>query len=627
MLAFVSEDNRSEATGRAPGRRTALRRTHRGLVRNERIITRVGGWVIMGWTSSRVNSCLAILGLVTVSVTSTEGWAQKLPPASFVPGEVLVKFKTGIAAEKMSAVAATARLQSVRHFASIGVHCYRIPAGGDVAATVRLCEADSSVAYAEPNYIYTASRLPNDPRFPELWALQNPNGIDIGAPKAWDVQTGVPGIRVAIIDTGVDYTHADLQANMWHNPGESGGGREHNGVDDDANGFVDDVFGWDFAGKDSDPKDDNGHGSHVAGTIAATGDNHVGVVGVNWRASIMACKFLTANGSGSASDAIEAILYAAENGARVANNSWGGGGFSQALRDAIEFARQKNVIFVAAAGNEGNDNDLTPSYPASYDVANVVAVAAHDRAGQMASFSNFGKTSVDLAAPGVDILSSTPGNAYQVFSGTSMATPHVSGVAALLIAQNQSLTYRQVLVRIAGSVDAAAAFENTTWSGGRLNAAAALAATPKVAFVTRLAATTDTTGPYRVDAEATGDSPVTEAFLSYAVAGDTPRKVPMRSVAVDTYRAEIPGQALGSSVSYFVDVADAARNSTRSRTYAFQVGPPGGAPGCGNFASTTATSLRSRILATLANSLLLVGSVLGARKLWTARHTQATAKR
>jgi subtilisin family serine protease len=548
------------------------------------------------------------------------------PPAA-VPGEILVKFAPTAPADKAATVFATNGLQSVRHFAPIDVHVCRVAPGGDVETALRTCRADNAVVYAEPNYIYTASRTPNDPRFAELWGLQAAADADIDAPEAWDAQTGAAQVLVAIIDTGVDYRHEDLRANIWSNPGESGGGRETNGRDDDGNGFVDDVHGWDFAGDDNDPMDDNGHGSHVAGTIAAAGDNRTGVVGVNWRASIMGCKFLDANGSGSAADAIEAILYAAGRGARVLNNSWGGGGFSQALRDAIEFARQQNAVFVAAAGNESRDNDAFPSYPASYEVANVLSIAASDRADALASFSNRGKSTVDLAAPGVEVLSTTPGNRYQAFSGTSMATPHASGVAALLVAQAPQSTYQEILIRMAGSVDPLPAFTDATWSGGRLNAAAALATGPKVAFVTRLDATPGLVGPYRVEAQALSDSTLTGLQLQWAVAGGTPTVVPMQSTADHTYRAEIPTQGQGTRLEYFVEVADAGGRTARSRTYTYQVGENAGVPGCGQFTLPSVRTAPGRVLVVLGNVLLLLLAVAGARRITAARHSHVVPKR
>jgi subtilisin family serine protease len=518
-----------------------------------------------------------------------------------------------------------AGVRSLQHFASLDVHRCSIPTGMDVEAAVRAFAADPAVAWAEPNYVYTASRTPNDPRFGELWGLENPGDTDIDAPEAWDRQTGSRDVIVAIIDTGVDYGHEDLRDNAWRNPGESGSGRETNGRDDDGNGFVDDVFGWDFAGRDNDPMDDNGHGTHVAGTIAAAGDNRTGVAGVAWSASIMALKFLNANGSGNAADAIQAIEYAAHHGARILNNSWGGGGFSQALHDAIDLARQHDALFVAAAGNSGRDNDAAPEYPASYDLPNVLAVAASDRQDGLAGFSNYGLATVHLAAPGVDILSAAPGNGYRVLSGTSMATPHASGVAALLRAQLPQATHRQIMIRMAGSVDPLPHLEDRTWSGGRLNAASALLGGLKLAFVTRLDAASAETGPYLVEAEALSDTVIGDIRLEYSVQQGAPTSVPMQRAGDDAFDAEIPAQPVGAQVAYFVEAADAAGRTVRSRTYTFQVGDEAPLPGCGVPFPAVHTT-QARTLFVLGNALLVLLAVQGGRKLLASRRSATAPK-
>ena len=523
--------------------------------------------------------------------------APAAPPAC-VSNEMLVKFKSTLSAQQVQASLAAAGFQSLQYFAAIDVHRCRIASPADARTTAERYAADPAVEYAEPNYIYQASAVPNDPRFADLWAMQNTNDADIDAVEAWDTQKGSRDVVVAIIDTGVDYNHEDLRDNMWRNPGETGNGKETNGVDDDGNGFIDDVVGWDFAANDNDPMDDNAHGSHVAGTIAATGNNQRGVVGVNWQASIMALKFLDSNGSGEASNAIGAILYAAQNGARVQNNSWGGSGFSRALQDAIVFARDRNSLFVVAAGNEGSDNDRTPTYPANYEVENVLAVAASDRNDQLASFSNFGLRTVALSAPGVGILSSTPGNRYQSFDGTSMATPHTSGVAALVLAQYPGLGYRAVMVRLVGSADVKPAFENNTVSGGRLNAQGALSTEPLVAFVTRLENTADAAGPYRVRAETTDDGGIAAVALAYSVNAGPATTVEMTASAAGVSSGEIPGQAFGSVVSYFVTVSDDEGHTRRSRNFEFQIVAPEGGRPCGNFA------------------LALPGPTAGGRQLW-----------
>ena len=326
----------------------------------------------------------------------------------------------------------------------------------------------------------TPSTVPNDPSFSQLYALHNTGqtggtiGADIDATAAWDVTTGSQAVVVGVIDTGIDYTHPDLAANIWTNPGEIAG----NGIDDDANGFVDDVHGYDFANNDGDPMDDHGHGTHVSGTIGAVGGNGTGVTGVSWNVSLMALKFLDASGSGWDSDAIRAINYATmmrtayDVNVRVTNSSWGGGSYDAGLLDAINAGGAAGIMFVAAAGNSGQNADTSPSYPAAYNSPAIVSVAATDSTDSLAWFSNYGPTSVDVAAPGVNIISTLPGNRYGMLSGTSMATPHVSGVAALALAVDPSLTVAQLKGRLLDTVDPIPGLSGRTVSGGRLNASA-----------------------------------------------------------------------------------------------------------------------------------------------------------
>ncbi len=374
----------------------------------------------------------------------------------------------------------------------------------DAMQLVESLKANPNVEYAEPNYLYYAFDTPNDPEFNRLWGMNNTGqtggtaDADIDAPEAWAVTKGDTSIIVGVIDTGVDYKHPDLAANMWTNPNEDAWAdandpKTGNGIDDDGNNYIDDWRGWDFANNDNDPFDDNNHGTHVAGTIGAAGNNAVGVVGVNWKVKIMPLKFLTGTGSGSLSAAIAAIAYANSFGVNLTNNSWGGRSRSQALEDAIRSAHQANSLFVAAAGNDGTDNDATANYPSNYDVPNVLAVAAIDHKGDRALWgsgggtpglcgcngggggtnplgSNFGATTVDLGAPGKDILSTTPNNTYSTFSGTSMATPHVSGIAALTLSKFPTLTDEQLKDKLMRSVDPSLSLQGKTVTGGILNA-------------------------------------------------------------------------------------------------------------------------------------------------------------
>lgn len=315
------------------------------------------------------------------------------------------------------------------------------------------------VEIVEPNYIYRINKTPNDPLLGRLWGLINAGqqdsdrkagiaGTDISAERAWDITTGSKDVIVAVIDTGVDYTHEDLKNNMWTNEAELNG---TTGVDDDGNGIVDDIYGASFvdaAKPTGNPLDDHGHGSHCSGTIGASGDDGKGIVGVAWNVRIMGIKFLSATGSGSLDGALKSIDYATRMGARILSNSWGGGSYSETLKQAIERSHAAGALFVAAAGNESNNNDANPTYPATYDVPNVLSVAAVDNRGQIASFSNYGKTKVHVGAPGVNIYSSIIKGGYDSWSGTSMATPHVSGIAVLLASHEPQLTNVEMKQRI-----------------------------------------------------------------------------------------------------------------------------------------------------------------------------------
>jgi subtilisin family serine protease/methionine-rich copper-binding protein CopC len=308
---------------------------------------------------------------------------------------------------------------------------------------------------------------------------------DIDAPEAWEINTGSRDILVAVLDTGVFYPHPDLAANMWTNPGESGLDadgldKSTNGLDDDGNGYIDDLRGWDFVNNDNDPMDDNFHGTHCAGTIGAVGNNGLGVAGVCWEVSLVGLKFLGANGGGALSDAVEAVFYSNTLGGdaqkKITSNSWGGGPYTQTLADAIAAANEKEILFIAAAGNADSNNDITPTYPTNYDFPNVISVAATDPNDELAGFSNFGATTVDLAAPGVQTFSTFPGGAYAPISGTSMATPHVAGTAALLWSFSPELTPAEIKSAILGSVDPLPALADKCTTGGRLNAFKALSA-------------------------------------------------------------------------------------------------------------------------------------------------------
>lgn len=346
----------------------------------------------------------------------------------------------------------------------------------------------------------------DDPEFSKQWGMN-----DIGASDAWKIHRGSAEVVVAVIDTGVDYTHEDLLPNMWRNPGESGLDEEgrpkaSNGIDDDGNGFVDDVVGWDFVSNDNKPYDlyvdpselltrggNPGHGTHCAGNVAARGQNSLGISGVAPNVKIMALRFLSEKGGGTTADAIKSIRYAVDNGAKVLSNSWGSEGENpndpegnQALRDAVQYAQDKGVLFVAAAGNGhwgrgyDNDTDPRPAYPASYDHDIIISVAALNNQNALGSFSNWGLKSVDIGAPGVAVFSTTVGGKYSdkviemggfevTWDGTSMAAPHVSGAAALYWSMHPQKTWQEVKAAILGSAQKIPALENKSVSGGKLD--------------------------------------------------------------------------------------------------------------------------------------------------------------
>lgn len=405
---------------------------------------------------------------------------------------LIVQFREGaVSPGSLAAYSSTVKLNSEWELTP-GMRRVDVDPAANWESVLAAYRSDPNVLFAEPDYRVSLNAVPDDPDFYRLYGLDNDgtlNGTpdaDIDAVEAWDKQKGSSSTIVAVIDTGVDYTHPDLAANMWKNDGEIAG----DGIDNDRNGYIDDVHGYDFVNRDGDPMDDYFHGTHVAGTIGAVGDNGVGIVGVAWNVQIMALKFLDESGGGYTSDAIAALNYAVANGARISNNSWGGGGFEASFETALKNAQAKGHIFVAAAGNDGWNNDRDAFYPAGYNVDNVVSVAATDRNDELAWFSNYGRNSVDIAAPGVDIYSTFPTRStpamrdggyttnYASISGTSMATPHVAGVIALVMSEFPDLEYDAVIDKVLSTVDIVEGAAQTV-TGGRLNAAAAVGNPPQ----------------------------------------------------------------------------------------------------------------------------------------------------
>jgi len=416
--------------------------------------------------------------------------------------------------------------------------------------------AGDIVVLAEPDHIvYALETTPNDPSYGNLWGMNK-----ISIPKAWDIATGTGGVVVGVIDSGADLDHPDLVSNLWTNPGEIPG----NSIDDDENGFVDDVHGWDFRNEDGNPDDDNGHGTHVSGTIGAVGNNGIGVAGVNWSTRIMILKFLGASGTGSTADALDAINYAVmmkNRGipVRVTNNSWGTdqpGYYSQVMRDAIEESKNADMVFVAAAGNNNKNNDAESIYPACYNNDNLISVANTTSSDARSGTSNYGATTVDLGAPGSSIYSATWGGDYGNKSGTSMAAPHVSGVAALLWELMPNLSWQEVRSAILDGVDSIASMQGITVTEGRLNAFEAMKLLDPMISHTPLVNTTNTVDSYPIDAVL---RPVqfldtNTVYVLWNTDGSTNafQTNVMSLVSNDLHRANIPAQILGTTINYMV---------------------------------------------------------------------------
>ena len=426
--------------------------------------------------------------------------AVNAPPVKRSNGdpEVLVRFKPGTTLEMIRALAMSNHDQVDDNIESVNglvfIHDLDEADPQVVAAQYR---AMSNVEYADVDGVIqlddpaTGARsvdsdsntyetgLPNDPQFADQWALHNQGQeggkerADIDALKAWSKTQGSNNVVVAVLDSGVDYNHVDLRANIWTRPDNV---PEY--IDDEL-GAVDDIHGFDVDMDLGDPMDDNGHGTHCAGVIGAEADNGEGIAGINWHVRIMPLKFLGRGGYGTTKAAIEAINYAIDRkkhgvNVRVISASWGSTQRSKALEDVIRAAGDAGLLFVAAAGNNGTDNDKRPHYPSNYDLPNVISVAALDRNDELASFSNYGIKTVHVAAPGKDIVSTWLGDQYRGASGTSMATPQVSGVAALVIAAYPNITVAKLRERLLKSVDKIDSLSGKIASGGRLNAAKAV---------------------------------------------------------------------------------------------------------------------------------------------------------
>jgi len=453
-------------------------------------------------------SLLFPLLLLAISAGIIGGTPAPVEPA-YVPGEVLIRFNPDAIGSDITAIRSALGAEELNRFLSGGLH-WKLTTNLTAEQVIERFGDHPAIRHIEPNYILTANVVPNDPRLDELYGMINTgqtggtDDADIDADDAWNISTGSSDILVGIIDTGIDYNHPDLAANIWTNPGEIPG----NSIDDDGNGYVDDVHGYDFYNSDGDPFDDNSHGTHCAGTIGAIGDNAIGVAGVNWNVKMMAIKFLSSAGSGSTAHAVLSVDYATMMGVRLTSNSWGGGGYSQELYDAIARANAADIAFVAASGNGyGTNTDVTPHYPSSYDLPNLISVAATDHNDDLADFSNYGPISVDLGAPGEDILSTTPANSYGLKSGTSMATPHVAGVCALILSVNPAVPVSQMKTVLLNATDPIPALTGKCVSEGRLNAFFAIAEP-------------DVDPPGAIDDLATTGATSNTMYLSWTATGD-----------------------------------------------------------------------------------------------------------
>lgn len=423
--------------------------------------------------------CIAMVPVAAGGAsTSTSAGPRGVEGIDYASGRVILRFDGAVTAARAARMHSSAGAREARDIPGMaGLVVVELESGVRVADAILAYSQQPGVISAEPSYRVRLTGVPNDPLFNELWGLHNTSqegGItdaDIDAPEAWDSQIGTETVVVGVIDSGIDYTHPDLAANVWTNPGEI----PSNGIDDDDNGYVDDVHGIDTANDDTDPMDDHGHGTHVSGTIAAVGDNGVGVVGVAYGAKVMALKAFDISGYGWQDDGIECMAYAKMMGARVINASYGS--ISAVDAEAAAIAAFGGT-FCAAAGNSGTNNDAFPMYPASYALDNILSVAASTRFDGRAPFSSFGSQSVDLAAPGMDVTSTVMGGGYGVMSGTSMATPHASGVAALVLSKTSALEGWQVCELLRKSVDVLDSLEGDVVTSGRLNAQSAVLLDP-----------------------------------------------------------------------------------------------------------------------------------------------------
>ena len=414
---------------------------------------------------------LALATLVVfLAATPAAAQAPARSSAKAVSGQLIVGFEKKVSSDRQRAVLKQLGAKIHKRLTQIRAAAVRPRSGIALSVLRKRLAKHPAVDYVERDYILQRSLAPNDPMLGEQTALAASGPGTVLAQTAWNMRTTCS--KVAVLDTGMQYTHPDLKANVWHNKHEI----DDNGKDDDKNGYVDDYYGLNAIAGKGNAEDKDGHGTHVSGIIGAHGNNALGVSGLCWEATVIPVKFMNSKGQGSTSDAVAGMEYAIKMGAKIINNSWGGTAKSQSLANEIERAEDKGVLLVAAAGNNSQDIDKDPFYPADYSNGNILCVAAITATNALASFSDFGSKNVDLGAPGNNIVSTYPTSTYKVLSGTSMATPFVTAAAAMLREQNNDLSYSKLRSLIKDHVTPNPALGGKTVTGGQLDVAGALAA-------------------------------------------------------------------------------------------------------------------------------------------------------
>lgn len=409
-----------------------------------------------------------LLVVAVVLAGLAAGPAEPAAAAPAVSGQLIVGFKKNVSFQQRSNALQAAGAKIRRNLSHIRGAAIRARSGFALSGIQRRLEARSDVAYVERDFILAKSTAPNDPLFAQEYSLASPGIGGVSAQTAWSSRTSCS--KIAVLDSGIQYSHPDLKDNVWHNPHEV----KNNGKDDDKNGWVDDYYGVNLVKGKGSAADDDGHGTHVSGIIAGRGNNAVGISGLCWSAKVMAVKFMDSHGRGSTSNAVAGIDYAIHQGAKIINCSFGSSSKSQSLENEVNYAKKKGVLLVVAAGNDSDNIDSKPSYPASFTSSAILTVAATTSVNQLASFSNYGKSNVDLGAPGLNILSTYTNSGYKTLSGTSMAAPLAAATAAMLHTKDSNLTYSQLRSAIRNHTTAASALAGKTVSGGLLNVSAAL---------------------------------------------------------------------------------------------------------------------------------------------------------